>query len=315
MAENTAFNGTLPRSAMIAALGTDLEFDKEMAQYTTYGTGGAARCFLQANTVEDVVRAVKGARRLDLPFFVLGGGSNLLISDSGFGGLVIRLAVKGLEVVDQTSIACGAGEDLMALIRFATANSLTGLEFAAGIWGTVGGAIYGNAGAYGGEIGSVVTDVTLVDSKGNMKTVGREYCRFGYRDSYLKTTHEVAVKVTVRLSQGDRVAIEKKVEEILEHRRTKHPVTGKTAGCYFKNIPDVRETFGKLPAGRLLDEVGAKAMSVGGARVSDRHANFIMNCGGATSKDISDLADILKKRVYDKFGIELKEEVVRVGDF
>jgi len=315
MVANTRVNFDIPRSKVAAAFGADIEFDKELAPYSSYATGGKAKYFMAAATTRQVEHAVRSARKLGLPFFLLGGGSNVLISDSGYDGLIVKMDIKGLNVVDEVDIECGAGEDLMSLVDFATEQSLTGLEFAAGIWGSVGGAIYGNAGAFGGEIGSVLSRATLVDCDGRIKEVDRDYCRFGYRHSYLKVSREVVVQARFHLARAGREAIEERVEEILTIRKTKHPVDECTAGCFFKNIPDPAEKYGKLPAGRLLDEAGAKGMSVGGARVFEKHANIIVNDGNATSKDISDLADKLKKTVYDKFGITLQEEVVRVGKF
>ncbi len=300
---------------MLAAFGDALEFDKPLAPLTSYRTGGPAKFFIAVSSSEQLAAAVKSARELKLPFFVIGGGSNLLVSDSGYDGLVIKVAIKSMAVSEGTRIECGAGEELMALVDFATANGLTGLEFAAGIWGTVGGAIYGNAGAYGGEIKDIVSTLALVDSEGNMKTVGPDYCRFGYRDSYLKVTREIVTTAVFQLKRGDKLSIGNKVDEILALRRERHPTQGHSAGCFFKNIPDPDEEFGKLPAGRLLDQVGAKDLSVGGAAVFEKHANIIVNKGGATSKDIRKLADTMKKRVLDEFGITLEEEVIQLGEF
>ena len=200
------------------------------------------------------------------------------------------------------------------MVEFAASSGLTGLEFAAGIYGTVGGAIYGNAGAYGGEIGRLVSEVTLVDKDGGLKTMPSAYCRFGYRDSYLKQTGEIVTEADFVLRPEHRDKVREKVEEILKVRHIKFPPEGRSAGCFFKNIPDPREPYGKLPAGRLLEQVGAKGLAVGGARVFEGHANIIVNDGGATSRDIRALADILKKKVFEQFGIRLEEEVVQIGE-
>jgi len=201
------------------------------------------------------------------------------------------------------------------LVNFATANSLTGLEFATGIWGSVGGAIYGNAGAYGGQIGSFVHDLDLIDSSGNFRVEDAEYCRFDYRDSILKKTKEIIVSSRFSLKKGNQKSISDRVDEIMAIRNVKFPPDGLSAGCFFKNIPDETQPYGKMAAGKLLEDIGAKTMAVGGAKVYNGHANVILNSGTATSKDISDLADILKKQVLDKFGIRLKEEVIRIGHF
>ncbi len=298
-----------------AAFGDQLEFDTPLAPLTSYKTGGPARLFLRVTSAEEIVAAIATARRLEIPFFLVGGGSNLLVSDDGFDGIVIKIDVRGLTVTDDTHIEVGAGEDLMDLVRFAARNSLAGIEFLAGIWGSVGGAIYGNAGAFGCEIGSVVESVTIITPEGTVRTVDPEYCRFGYRDSYLKESKDVIVSARLRLEAGKREALEAKIDEITTTRDAKHPNTGCSAGCFFKNIPDERQPHGKLPAGKLLDEAGAKDLVVGGAKVFDKHANIIVNTGTATSSDIRRLADLMKAKVKATFGIELQEEVQQVGKF
>lgn len=315
MIDKTTVSAEIPRPILRAAFGDALEFDRPLAPFTSYKTGGPARYFLSVRSAEEIAAAVARARELHLRYFLIGGGSNLLISDEGYDGLIIKVDVRGLRIVDEVNIESGAGEDLMALVNFATANSLTGLEFAAGIWGSVGGAIYGNAGAFGGEIGGVTTSVTLVDNAGQVKEVPPEYCRFGYRDSYLKVTHEIVTRARFQLQKGDHAAISARIKEILSLRDTKHPNTGKSAGCFFKNIPDPTQPYGKLPAGKLLEESGAKKLQVGGARVFDRHANIIVNTGTATSHDIRELADRMKRLVFEKFHIELQEEVQQLGKF
>ncbi len=315
MTDWLSVNRKISMSAMKALFGSKLEFDKGLAEFNSFKTGGAAKYFISTQAVDDIVQAVKAARKLKLPCFFLGGGSNILVSDQGYDGLIIRVDIQGLELAGDAEIVCGAGEELSALVDFAAENALTGLEFAAGIWGTVGGAVYGNAGAFGSNIGSIVTEVVLVDRGGGVKTVSPEYCRFGYRDSYLKTSGEAIVSIYFKLEKGDVGRIRQRIDEILALRREKHPVEGRSAGCFFKNIPDAKQPHGEIPAGRLLEEVGAKQMAVGGARVFENHANIIVNTGSATSKDILALAEILKKRVYEKFGIMLEEEVVQLGKF
>jgi len=315
MVEQPSVRPTLPMATILAAFGPNLEIAKDLAPLTTYNTGGKARFFVSVGDASEIVKVISGARRLGIPFFLIGGGSNLLVSDSGYEGLIVKIDVRGMELYSQTAINCGAGVELMSLVDFATTNSLTGLEFAAGIWGSVGGAICGNAGAFGGEMGSVISEVTLVSKDGEVKTVQRGYCRFGYRDSYLKKTGEVVVTAKFELVLGEKHAIQTRVDDILKHRSERHPVNSRTAGSFFKNVPDASQPHGKLAAGKLLEEAGAKGLSIGGAKVFDRHANMIVNTGNATTKDIRQLADIMKQRVLDKFGIELEDEVVSVGEF
>lgn len=321
MVEQRSVSADRVRSELLKEFGDRLEFNKELAPMTSYRTGGRATYFISVGSAEELSLIVAKARQLEIDHFLMGGGSNILVSDDGFDGLIVKVDVQGIrliaeeESIDVAEIECGAGEELMSLVTFAAENSLTGLEFATGIWGSVGGAIYGNAGAFGGDIGSITTRVMLVDSEGNINNVGPDYCRFGYRDSYLKTTHEVVVKARFRVRQGDKEKIQARIDEITAQRNSRHPNDGMSAGCFFKNIPDKKEPHGKLPAGRLLEQAGAKGMAVGGARVYDKHANIIVNTGTATSKDIRNLADILKQKVYDRFGILLEEEVQLVGKF
>ena len=226
-----------------------------------------------------------------------------------------QIDIKGIDLISEIEISCCAGEDFMTLIDFAADNSLTGLEFAAGIAGTVGGAVAGNAGAYGGEIKDVLTEITIVDSKGEIKKLSTKQCQFEYRSSYFKNSNDIITCIKIKLDLGDSTTIKDKIEEILLIRRSKHPVDGKTAGSFFKNIIDPNEKYGKIPAGRLLEEAGVKGLMVGGAAVYEKHANMIINKNNATSKDIRDLADILKQKVFDKFGITLEDEVVSLGEF
>ena len=259
--------------------------------------------------------AIKAALETGMPFFVLGGGSNILVSDSGFDGLAIRIGIMGLRLSDETAIECGSGEDLVSLVDFSAEQSLTGLEFASGIYGTVGGAICGNAGAYGGDIGSIVDNVTIVGPRGDSRTIDRADCRFDYRSSRFKNSGEVIVGARFTLKRGQADQIRKKIGEIELAREAKFPPQIKSAGCFFKNVPDPGEEFGKLPAGRLLEQAGTMKMSVGDARVHENHANLIVNSNAATSKDIRELADKMKEKVFEMTGIRLEEEVTQVGNF
>jgi len=315
MVVNPTVRLPLTRPQMVETFGPALQFDRELASLTTFGTGGRAVYFLEALSETELADAVARATRHCIPFFILGGGSNVLVSDSGFEGLIIKIAIDGMSRIDDDTIECGAGERLDDIVDFATDQSLSGLEFAAGIPGSVGGAVCGNAGAFGSEIGSVVSQVIVCDSKGEVKTVEPSYCQFSYRHSALKETGEMVLRVQFELESGSPEAIDGKVREILAERRGKHPINQPSAGSFFKNIPDKSQEHGKLPAGRLLEQVGAKGMTVGGAKVFEKHANIIINAGGATSKNISDLADILREKVSEQFGIELEDEIVRIGKF
>ncbi len=295
-------------------LGDKIRVDQPLSGLTTFGTGGKARLFMDVTSDEDLSLIVKAAQRLNIPVFMLGGGSNVLISDSGYEGLMLKNSIMGMER-DGEEIRCGAGEELQKLVDFAADNSLSGLEFAAGIWGTVGGAIFGNAGAYGSETGAVVRSAELVDRQGNVSTVTAEYLDFSYRSSKLKEAGEFVTRAIFALKTGKKETIRQKIAEIMSQRGDRLPIGELSAGCFFKNIPDKDSEFGKLSTGKLLEEAGAKNMQCGGARVFRNHANIIINDGTAMSSDIKKLAELMKSKVEDKFGIKLQEEVILLGNF
>lgn len=294
--------------------GNKILLNHPLDRYCTFGTGGRAKVFAEASSAGQIVELIQAAREANINLFMLGGGSNLLISDQGYDGLVIKNAITGLEKQGE-SILSGAGENLQSLVDFAADNGLTGLEFATGIYGTVGGAIYGNAGAYGSEAGSLLEWAELIDGQGSIKIEKASYFEFSYRWSKLKTTGEFITRAKFALKTGKKEAIRTKMHEVMSQRECKLPVNEKTAGCFFKNIPNPDQPYGKLAAGKLLEEIGAKSLSVGGAKVFEKHANIIINDGSANSNDIRLLADRLKKLVHAKFGVELEEEVTRLGRF
>ncbi len=285
-----------------------------LADLNTFGTGGPARLFASVTDSRQLSELVQSAISRDIPVFMLGGGSNLLISDEGFDGLIIKNDIKGM-VIEGTSIVCGAGESLQDLIDYASLNGLAGLEFAAGIYGSVGGAIFGNAGAYGAEMKDILEWAELVDHRGQLRIERKDYFRFEYRSSYLKKTREYITRAGFCLKAGNPQEIAARVKDILAVRREKLPSDKPSAGCFFKNIPDSSQPFGKLAAGKLLEEIGAKQARYGQAAVFEKHANILINDGRATSSEIRKLSQMLKQKVKEKFGIELKEEITLLGNF
>jgi UDP-N-acetylmuramate dehydrogenase len=244
-----------------------------------------------------------------MPYFLLGGGYNLLFDDDGFRGLIIKNCAKGIEKKGAAQIQVCSGTSLWDLVDFCVEHALTGFEFLAGIPGTVGGAVFGNAGAFDQAIGSYLTDALLLDREGSQISVDRDHFGFDYRRSRLRASHNILLKATFLLKRGDRKQIKGKIEEYLAEREKKHPPRGVAcAGSFFKNpvLPDGK----RIPAAYLLDKVGAKNLSIGGAAVFSDHANFIVNRHSASAKDILALAQELKKRVEEKFGIGLEEEVI-----
>jgi len=304
--------------------GSALLTNEPLRQHTTFRIGGPADWFVAARSPEQMAAALRVAHETGVPVFLLGGGSNLLVSDEGFRGIVIHNAIETLEF-DGAAVHVGCGHDFLALIRACRERSLAGLEFAAGIPGSVGGALYGNAGCYGKDIGSYTIEVSVATMDGaRVETKPAAWCEFGYRDSRLKRDPRVLLTALLRLAPGDGEAIQKEIDEKLEIRRVKHPQwrVEPTAGSYFKNLPpDWRMPGAKLSpgthrvaAGQLLDECECRGLRVGDAMVFPKHANIIVNAGRATAREVLELAEIMKRRVRAKFGVTLEEEVMFLGE-
>lgn len=294
---------------------------------TTFRIGGPARYLAEVRDKKDLEEAFDFAHKNSLETVILGGGSNVLVSDKGFDGLVVLMKNNFLEI-DGTVVSVGAGTALSELVRFAAESGLAGLEWAVGIPGTVGGAIRGNAGAYGGEIGNNVESVEIADLK-KLQIVGYglEECEFGYRSSiFKKDSSLIIISSKLRLKKGDSGEIREKVQKISQERIGKI-VKGASAGSFFVNPvvtdEELRRKFVSdtglepkgeaLPAGWLIERAGLLGKKVGGAMVSEQHGNFIINTGNATAEEVVMLASIIKQKVRNKYGVQLKEEVVMVG--
>ncbi len=284
-----------------------------LAPFTTFRIGGAADLFIEAASRDALVEAIRAARAHGVPYFVLAGGSNLLVDDGGIRGLVVRnLAAEVRRDGDHLTV--GSGLPLGDLLEAAARESLSGLEFAAGIPGSVGGAVYGNAGAYGKAVQDVLVRASLLTPDGRVVEVAPKALGFTYRMSVLKSSGDVVLGATFALTPGDPERIRQAMAEIIHLRESKHPDPARfgSAGSYFKNLPAPAPGARRTPAGLLLEQVGAKGMSVGRAEVAQEHANFIVNPGGATAADVLDLARRLKTLVHDRFGVTLEEEVLYV---
>jgi len=282
-----------------------------LSEYANFRIGGKADYFFCANSGSELKRAVGLARECSLPYYIIGGGYNLLFDDQGFRGLIIKNCSRSIQRTQKDRVQVFSGTPLPDFMKYCMEQSLTGIEFLAGIPGTVGGAVCGNAGAFDGEIGDHVVEALIFDERGGELDVANEYFAFDYRSSLLKQKRDILLNVTLCLEEGDKDRIKTAVEEILETRKKKHPPWSiACAGSFFKNpvLPDGR----KVPAAQLLDQVGARGLMVGNAAVYENHANFIINKGGATSRDVCQLAAELKKRVKSAFGVELQEEVISV---
>ncbi len=290
-------------------LGKSLQQAVPLHDYANFKVGGHADYFFTASSITDLVQAVHISRDYEMPYYIIGGGYNLLFDDDGFRGLIIKNNLEGIEIREETKVEVLSGTPLWDLVQFCVANSLEGLEFLAGIPGTVGGAVFGNAGAFDQDIGSFLAKAVILDKEGEQVQVDTDYFAFDYRQSRLRTDRNILLKATFSLQKGIRQNIQDRIAENLEKREKKHPPKGVAcAGSFFKNpvLPDGI----RVPAAYFLDKVGAKNLGIGGAAVYSGHANFIINKKGATSSDIMRLALELKDRVKQEFGIELEEEVI-----
>jgi UDP-N-acetylmuramate dehydrogenase len=303
-------------AALEAALGASVVEDAALSAHTSFRIGGPAALLARAARVEQAAAALGIASRAGIPVLVLGGGTNLLVSDAGFDGLALSMEIDGVSVGESgRSVSVGAGVATAALVERLIADGLAGLEFAAGLPGTVGGAICGNAGCFGGAIGDHLEAATLIAADGSVLEIrDPAWFAFDYRRSRLAEAGAVIARATFAVEPGDRALLEAVAAERVAVRRQKHPSPGaRTAGSYFKNLPPERPGGPRRATGALLDQVGAKEMRVGDAIVFERHANIIVNAGHASAGDVLALAERMRAAVRDRFGVELEPEVRFVG--
>jgi len=280
-----------------------VKLNEPLAKHTTFKIGGPADLFYEAKTTKELIKVIKLIKKLRIPYFVLGGGSNILVADEGFRGIVIKMSNVKCQMSNGKIIA-GAGVSLGELLKLAAKNSLAGLEFAAGIPGTVGGAVRGNAGAWQQAIGDKVVGVKVLTPTGRIKWLKAADCQFSYRQSRFKKTKEIILEVELKLEKGDKKEIEAKIRENLA-KRASQP-TQPSAGCIFVNPKP-------LSAGKLIEKCKLKGRQIGEAQISSQHANFIVNLGRAKAQEVIKLIKLIKKKVKEKFGIDLKEEICFVG--
>jgi len=278
-----------------------------LRDYTAFKIGGSAKYFFTANNKEDLIKAILLAKKLKLPFFIFGGGSNLLVSDEGFEGLTIKVQSSDFEV-RSCEIFTEAGVILNQLVIIALKNNLTGLEWAAGIPGTVGGAIFGNAGAFGKSIGDLIEEVEVLDSESEkIKILGNKDCKFSYRNSLFKKNKNLIILSAIfQLKKEKKSEIERKIKEYLDYRRETQPLNFPSAGSVFKN------PLG-FSAGDLIEKSGLKGKKIGDVKISEKHANFILNLEKGRARDVIELIKLIKKEVKNKFGIALEEEIQYLG--
>lgn len=272
-----------------------------MSNHTSFKVGGKASCFIKAYSLNEIKTVIQIAKENAIPLFVLGNGTNLLVKDEGFDGIVLQIKLENIQI-NGTEVTVQSGVKNAVLARKLLENGLTGFEFAAGIPGTIGGAIKMNAGAYGGEMKDIVKEVTYLDYEENLHTILNDECNFTYRHSKFFKEKAIIIEAKLLLKQGDSKDIEEKMKELTEQRREKQPLEYPSAGSTFKR----GENF---ITSKLIDECGLKGYSIGGAQVSEKHAGFIINKENATATDIIDLIQYVKKVVKEKTGNEIQLEI------
>jgi UDP-N-acetylmuramate dehydrogenase len=287
-----------------------------MAPFTTFKVGGPAEWLVETTGAEELLDVLRCAHGASVRVTILGGGSNVLIGDKGIRGLVIRPRGGRVEQLGPAEIRVDAPMTINGLVRWTINHGVAGLEAWAGTPGTVGGAIFGNAHFGGRLIGNLVNSVRLADRAGGTCELSRREMEFGYDRSRLQRTGEIVLSAVFSVSTGEPGALRDVARQSLAYRKKTQPLETPSAGCIFQN-PDASEVPADVPAsaGALVDRAGLKGTACGGARVSTAHANFIVNEGRATAADIRRLIDLCRSRVREKFGVDLREEIVYLGDF
>ncbi|WP_407457401.1 UDP-N-acetylmuramate dehydrogenase [Fibrobacter sp.] len=294
-----------------------------MSKHSSFKVGGSARYFAKTECMNDLKVALDFAQERGLPHFILGNGTNLLVSDKGYDGVIITLAgdFSGTEDSGNGIFKVGAAVSLGRFARIAMKLGFAGIHKLAGIPGTLGGAIYMNAGAYGQEIGTCCTAVTVLESDGNAREYAASECEFGYRQSIFQKLGETIVSATFQLpaasTEGKTVAdLEAELAECMAKRKASQPLNMPNAGSTFKRLTaGAKDTPTQIAPGYYIEQAGLKGYRIGGAEVSTVHANFIVNAGGATANDIKQLSELVQQKVAEKFGIELKREIILLGEF
>ena len=298
------------RQKFCLELGTEqVLFDEPMKKHTTFRIGGPADVFVMPRTIEEVSKALEICRQEQLPYFILGNGSNLLVSDQGYRGVIIQLDRNMEEItVDGTEIRAAAGALLSSIAVAARRASLAGFEFAGGIPGTLGGAVVMNAGAYGGEMKDVLKEVTVMTGDGEIRVIPASELEMGYRTSIIKKAGYIVLEAKIRLKEGDPEVIRETMKDLTIRRTTKQPLEYPSAGSTFKRPEGYF-------AGKLIMDSGLRGYQIGGARVSDKHCGFVINAGDATAQDVVALMDHVTEVVREKYGVTLEPEVKFLGDF
>lgn len=283
--------------------------EEPMKRHTTFRIGGPAEVFVMPGNLEEVQRILEICRTKDLPYFILGNGSNLLVSDKGYQGVVVQLYRNFGQIrVEDSRIHAQAGALLSGIAAAAREASLTGFEFAGGIPGTLGGAVVMNAGAYGGEMKDVLKEVTVLTPEGGVLTLQADELHMGYRTSVIKEAGYIVLEAVISLEKGDQEEIRSRMQELAGMRTSKQPLSYPSAGSTFKRPEGYF-------AGKLIMDSGLRGYQVGGAQVSEKHCGFVINTGNATAKDVTTLMSDVQRIVLEKFGVKLEPEVKFLGEF
>ena len=294
-----------------------------LKNHTTFRIGGPAKYFFVAKTSGNIAKAVAAARRLKIPFFILGTGSNVLAPDKGFSGLVIKIENCKLKI-ENLSAWAEAGVSLSTLVKETGKLGLAGLEWAGGLPGTVGGAVRGNAGAFGGEIKDSIVQVEAIDERGKRGTFSLKECQFGYRSSIFKEKNFIVLSAAFKLEKGNKKEIQAAARNHIRYRKERHPLEYPNAGSIFKNCDLVKvpkalrkemkdvikvDPFPVIPTAALIARAKLQGLRVRDAQVSEKHPNYMVNLGNARAKDVIRLIADVKKRIKKKFGVDLEEEI------
>lgn len=282
--------------------------DEMMSRHTSFRIGGPCDFFLKPQNINELKDVLHICHEYELPVFILGNGSNLLITDKGIRGVVIEVFKNFSEItIKDRTITAGAGILLSTLANKAAKNHLSGLEFASGIPGTLGGAVFMNAGAYGGEMKQVVTNVTVVSKNGELRDLKADELEFGYRHSAIQEMDSIVVSATMELHKGELTSIKEMMSDLNGRRKDKQPLDMPSAGSTFKRPEGYY-------AGKLIMDAGLRGYSIGDAQVSEKHCGFVVNKGSASFEDVYALINYIKNTVFEKFGVELTREVKIVGE-
>jgi len=287
----------------------NIKIEEPMKSHTTFRIGGPAKYFVIPETKEEIKAVIACCKKENMPYYILGNGSNLLVSDKGYDGVVIQI-FKNMNaiVLEGNTITAQAGAILSSVANKALEAELTGFEFAAGIPGTLGGACVMNAGAYGGEMKDVLVSVGVLTEDGEFLVIPKEELELGYRTSVIAKKNYIVLEAVICLEKGDREAIKARMDELKVQRTTKQPLEYPSAGSTFKR------PVGYF-AGKLIQDAGLRGFRVGGAQVSEKHCGFVINKDQATAADVAELMRQVSLKVKEQFGVELEAEVKRLGEF